>query len=118
MFNLIMRSVDWGIDRQQTIVLERIFKYTDGHIEEQFKQNGNLLFDRLRALPCLFMPEGIRDEIAYVGQINKARVVGGGVLLEFTLDADVPPLRNSTIYANRLNSTCPLTLSFRSTIGR
>jgi hypothetical protein len=80
----------------------RIFEYTDDHIAEQFRQGGNLLLDRLTALPCLFMPEGFRDEIAYVGQINRARVAGNEVLFEFTRDTEVPPLQNSMVYANRM----------------
>ncbi len=101
MFNLIMRSFDWGAGRQ-TVPVGRIFEYTDDHIAEQFRQGGNLLLDRLTALPCLFMPEATRDEIAYVGQINRARVAGNEVSFEFTLDTEVPSLQNSMIYANRM----------------
>jgi hypothetical protein len=79
----------------------RVFEYTDDHVADQFRQNGNLLLDRLTRLPCLFMQEGTGDEIAYVGQINGARIMGGDVAFEYTLDADVPPLQNSRIYANR-----------------
>jgi hypothetical protein len=43
------------------------------------------------------MQEGIRDEIAYAGQINRARVVGNEVAFEYTLDTEVPPLQNSMI---------------------
>jgi hypothetical protein len=101
MFNLIMLSVDWDIGRE-SVPIGRLFEYTDDHIEAQFRQNGNLLLDRLTALPCLFMQEGTRDEIAYVGQINRARIAGNEVSFEYTLDAEVPPLQNSTIYANRM----------------
>ena len=41
------------------------------------------------------------DESAFVGQINRARVVGREVSLEITFDADVPRLRNEFIHANR-----------------
>src|SRR4051794_21130230 len=101
MFNLIMRSVDWDSGRE-TMPAGRIFEYTDDHIADQFRQGGNFLLDRLTALPCLFMPEGTRDEIAHVGQINRARIVGNEVSFEYTLDADVPPLQNSMIYTNRM----------------
>src|SRR5260370_31402450 len=100
MFNLVMRSFDWGTGRG-AMPVGRIFEYTDDHIAEQFRQGGNLFLDRLTALPCLFMPEGIHDEIAYVGQTNRARVAGNEMLFEFTLDAEVPPLQNSIIFANR-----------------
>lgn len=79
-----------------------MFEYTDKNIAAQFKQGDVILLDRLMALPCLFMSEGIRDEIAYIGQINRARIIGQDVSFEFTLDAGVPPLQNSMIYANRM----------------
>jgi hypothetical protein len=101
MFNLIMRSIDWGSGRE-SMPVGRIFEYTEDHVAEQFRQDGNLLLDRLTALPCLFMGEGIGDEIAHIGQINRARVAGNEVLFEFSLDAEVPPLQNSMIYANRM----------------
>jgi hypothetical protein len=101
MFNLIMRSIDWNIGRG-AIPASRLFEYTDDHIADQFRQNGSPLLDRLTALPCLFMQEGIRDEITYVGQINRARIGGSEVSFEYTIDAEVPPLQNSTIYANRM----------------
>jgi hypothetical protein len=66
----------------------------------------------LIALPCLFMPEGTRGEIAYVGQINKARIVGKDVSFEYTLDAEVPPLQNSIIYANRIALDMPHDFEF------
>jgi hypothetical protein len=101
MFNLIMRSVDWdtGIE---TVPIERIFEYTDRPIADQLRQDGNLLLDRLTAPPCLFMREGVGDEIAHVGQINRARIVGHEVSFEYTFDSEVPPLKNSMIYANRM----------------
>lgn len=111
MFNLIMRSVDWGNGRE-TMPLGRVFEYTDDHIADQFRQNGNLLLDRLTALPCLFMQEGMRDEIAYVGQINRARMVGDEVSFEYTLDAEIPPLQNSMIYANRVALDMPHDFEF------
>ena len=106
MFNLIMRSVDWDTGRQ-SMSLGRIFEYTDGHIANQFRQGGNLLLDRLMGLPCLFMQEGMGEEIAYAGQINRARVVGQEVSFEYTVDAEVPPLQNSMIYANRMGLDMP-----------
>ena len=81
---------------------QQTFEYTDRHIAGQFQQNDNYLLDRLQALPALFMQEGVGDEIAYVGQVNRARIVGRNVSFEYTLDAHVPPLRNEVVFANRL----------------
>lgn len=111
MFNLIMRSVDWDSGRE-AMPIGRLFEYTDDHIVDQFRQDGNLLLDRLSTLPCLFMEEGTGDEIAYVGQINRARIVGNEVSFEYTLDAEVPPLQNSMIYANRMALDMPHDFEF------
>lgn len=100
MFNLIMRSFDWRTGRE-TMPVGRVFEYTEDYVIDQFKQGDQLLLDRLTALPCLFMNEGIRNETAYVSQINRARITGSNVSFEFTLDHEVPPLQNALIYANR-----------------
>lgn len=73
---------------------------------------GKLLLDRLTALPCLFMQEGVRDEIAYVGQVNRARIVGNEVSFEYTLDTEVPTLQNNMIYANRMALDMPRDFEF------
>jgi len=106
MFNLIMRSVEWDTGRE-SVPLGRVFEFTDDHITDQFRQNGKPLLDRLSALPCLFMREGISDEIAYVGQIIRARSMHGEIAFEYTLDTEVPPLQNSMIYANRKSLDMP-----------
>jgi hypothetical protein len=100
MFNLIMRNFDWALDNG-TMHVSRFLEYTDDHIAEQFRQQSNLLLDRLATLPCLFMTEGIRDEIGYVGWVSRARLAGKEVLFEYSLDATVPPLQNSMLYDNR-----------------
>lgn len=101
MFNLIMRGVtNWNTGRE-TMSLDRIFEYTEPHLSAYFKPNNSLLLEQLIKLPCLFMQEGTRDELAYVGQINRARIVGKEVSFEYTLNTEVPPLQNSLIYANR-----------------
>lgn len=111
MFNLIMRSFDWRTGRE-TMPVGRVFEYTENYVIEQFKQGDQLLLDRLTALPCLFMNEGIRDETAYVGQINRARITGSEVTFEFTLDQEVPPLHNAIIYANRAAVNMPHDFEF------
>jgi hypothetical protein len=111
MFNLIMRSFDWDNGRE-VMPVGRFFEYTDDHIADQFRQDGNLLLDRLTALPCLFMPEGIQNQIACVGQINRARLAGREVSFEYTIDAEVPQLQNSMIYANRLALDMPHDFEF------
>jgi hypothetical protein len=101
MFNLIVRSGDWDNGRE-TMPVGRMFEYTDEHIEAMFRQDANLLLDRVAALPCLFMNEGVDEQLAYVGQINKIHMVGGELAFEYMLDTEVPPLQNGLIYANRV----------------
>lgn len=90
----------------------RMFEYTEDYIADQFRQGGNPLLDRLTSLPCLFCQEGIADEIVYVGQINRARVTGRDLSLEISIDAEVPPLQNRMLYANRMELYMPHDFEF------
>lgn len=111
MFNLLMFNVDWPSGRV-TVPMVRMFEYTDDHITEQFREGGSPLLDLLTALPCLFCEEGTTDEAAYVGQINRARIVGRDVSLEVSFDGEVPPLQNSMIHANRAELHMPHEFEF------
>lgn len=101
MFNLIMFSVEWENNGTANIPAARLFEYTDQHVIDQFRQDGNPLLERLTVLPCLFLQEGIGTEVAHVGQINRARRVGTDIAIEYAFDAQVPPLQNSMIHTNR-----------------
>lgn len=112
MFNLLMFNTDWSSGRV-TVPMGRMFEYTDDHITSQFRDSGNnLLLDRLSSLPCLFCQEGTEDETAYVGQINRARIAGRDLVVEVSFDTEVPPLLNSTIYANRVELDMPHDFEF------
>ncbi len=96
-----MFNVDWP-SGSASLPVGRMFEYTDDRSAAEFRDDtGGPLLDRLAALPCLFCREGTADEEAHVGRITSARVVGTVVSIEVGLDKDVPPLENSTIYANR-----------------
>lgn len=101
MFNLLMFNVDWQSGRAN-VPIGRMFEYTDDHISDQFRENGSPLLERLTALPCIFCEEGMTDEVARVGQINRARVSGRDVALEISFDLEVPTLKNSMLYENRV----------------
>ncbi len=111
MFNLMMFNVDWSSGRV-SVPMGRMFEYTDDHITEQFQEGGNPLLDRLIDLPCLFCEEGTTDETAYVGQINRARIVGRDVSLEVSFDAEVPQLQNRMVHANRAELHMPNDFEF------
>jgi hypothetical protein len=106
MFNLLMFNVDWETGRA-TVPASRLFEYTDELIAEKFRQNGDPQLDLLTALPCLFCEEGIANEVARVGQISRARVVGREIALEVSFDAEVPTLKNCVLYANRMELDMP-----------
>ena len=101
MFNLVMLNIDWTSGRG-AISIGRMFNFTDDHIADIFRHDGSPLLDKLVELPCLFMEEGTANEVAYVGQINRAWIIGRDVSFEFSLDADIPPLSNGSLYASRL----------------
>lgn len=112
MFNLLMFNADWPSGRV-TVPIGRMFEYTDNHIATQFRDSSNNpLLDRLTSLPCLFCEEGTEDETAYVGQINRTRVAGMDLSLEISLDAEVPPFQNRTIYTNRAELDMPHDFEF------
>ncbi|HCL3144091.1 TPA: hypothetical protein N2A34_001832 [Pseudomonas aeruginosa] len=112
MFNLLMFNADWPSGRV-AVPMGRMFEYTDDHITEQFRDSDRApLLDRLASLPCLFCEEGITTETAYVGQINRARIVGRDVSLEISIDGEVPPLQNRMIYANRAELHMPHEFEF------
>lgn len=82
--------------------IARFLEYTETHVASSFSEGGRPLLNKLTRLPCLFMPEGRNDEISFVGSIFNARFTGQEVAFEYALDTEVTPLRNSTIYANRI----------------
>lgn len=111
MFNLVMLNIDWTSGRG-SIPIGRIFEHTDDYIADQFRDAGNPTLELLTALPCLFMEEGTTDQVVYVGQINRARIIGRAVSFEYSFDSEVPPLQNSVIYDNRLDLDMPIDFEF------
>lgn len=113
MFNLLMFNANW-LSYRVTVSMERMFEFTNDRVTAQFRAcDRSPLLDHLISLPCLFCKEGTTDETAYVGKINRACIVGNNqVSLEISFDADVPPLQNSMIYANRAELHMPHDLEF------
>jgi hypothetical protein len=52
------------------------------------------------------------DETAHVGHASRPRIVGREVSFEYNLDDEVPPLKNSMIYANRMELDMPSEFEF------
>ena len=100
MFNVIMRHYDWN-DPTGSIEIGRMFEFTDDDLAARFKDNGVPALRRLRELPCLFIPEGVQNEVCRVGTVTSARITGNEVRFEYAVDPDVPPLQNAALFALR-----------------
>ena len=111
MFNLLVQYQGWGNGRD-TASVERLFEYTDAGVAAHFKDGDKILLDRLIRLPCIFMREGVDDQIARVGTITHARRTGAQIAIEYTYDLDIPPLLNSAIYENRSDFDMPREFEF------
>lgn len=113
MFNLVMRgAVDWGNSGKEAMPLDRIFEFTEEHLYNKFKESNTILVDHLIKMPCLFMNEGTQNELAYVGQINRARVAGKEISFEYSIDSEVPPLPNSLIFSKKNEIDMPQDFEF------
>ena len=99
MFSLLVKYSGWA-DGRDSLPLARILEYTDDGLVSRFKPSGSLDLDALLDLPAVFMEEshgGDMSPAARVGTILRARASGTDVILDYTYDAGVPPLKNETI---------------------
>lgn len=97
-----MKYMPWG-QGSDTIPADRLFEYTEGNVAEKFKNGNQTLLSDLIKLPCLFMQEGIDNQLAHVGIITRARIVGRQIAIEYTYDLDIPPVLNSTIFSKKID---------------
>lgn len=77
--------------------LRRVYSNTPiARLPDRFRNGDNIDFQSLRALPTLFLEEtfGDRPQLARVGTIRSASLVGRDVILEYAFDNGVPPLTN------------------------
>jgi hypothetical protein len=56
--------------------------------------------------------EGRGDEIAQVGRITRARISGKEISIEYSFDADIPPILNPTIHQLRMDFDMPVDFEF------
>lgn len=106
-----MQYSSWDAGRG-TLALSRLFEYTDPEIAAKFKSGDKILFDELKQLPCLFMQEGIGDQLARVGTITRARISDKEVLIDYRYENDIPPILNSTIHTNKIHFDMPREFEF------
>lgn len=94
MFNLLVMYGGWP-PHQSSFTRSRIFEYTEDRIiaKHQHLGGGGADFTKLLSQPCLFMPEqNSGDNLARLGQINRATPAGTDVILEYSFDPTVPPV--------------------------
>lgn len=106
-----MGNYDWSaVDND--IDISRIFEHTENKLAERFKFEDDITFDNLMKLPCLLMKEGTDNQFAYVGHLKRARITGRSVTFECTLDTEIPMLKNSMIYSNRVQLDMRVDIEF------
>jgi|SRR5580658_8649487 hypothetical protein len=96
MFNLLVSGSGWAPNRD-TMPLARTLNYTRDDLKERFQPGDAPDFTALMRLPTLFMEEGRDSEVAHVGTIAQAQVIGRDIQLEYFYDSGIPPLLNSDI---------------------
>lgn len=96
MFNLIVKYNPWSNGRDE-FPISRILEFTEPGLAGSFKEDGILLVEKLIKLPTLFLEEtsGREDQMARVGQINRARINQNDLAIEFSYDQSIPPIPNS-----------------------
>lgn len=97
MFNLLMFNVDWASSRV-SVPSSRVFEYTEDSVKQQFYSAGTIDFDKILQLPCIFCEEGVGDEVAHVGRVNRVQPVGADFSIEFSIDRDLPSFKNSYMF--------------------
>ena len=98
MFNLIV-SVGLRNERSDSIVVSRVFEFTDTAIADRFKPGGNLDVPAVSALPTLFMEEGISNQIARIGWLSHVELRDQGYLLKYAFCPDILHMTNAKIKA-------------------
>jgi hypothetical protein len=98
MFHLLIKYIGWAQARD-SITLDRIFEYTDANISQRFKAGDSLDQSKVMLFPALFVSEtnGPGPQQARVGTITRVGIGRTEVNLEYTYDADIPPIENTAL---------------------
>lgn len=98
MFNLLVSSNGWAESRD-TMPIGRILEYTEQGLIDTFRINGDLDFQKLISLPCLFLEEthGNGQQAVRVGTITHTTINGRDVSLDYVYDPNIPPLTNQVL---------------------
>lgn len=96
MFNLIVSS-DLQYGRRGSMLATRVLEYTSDELQNRFNPNGQLDVESALKLPTLFMGEGIGDEGAQIGWLQRVELNGGSYQLHFSIDQSLPRMTNSDV---------------------
>lgn len=99
MFHLLMSAGGWK-PNQDAIPVGRTLEYTADHLEAMYMPKRILDLTKITEIPAVFATETQLDgsqPFARVGTITRARLVGKDYLVDYHLDADVPPISNATL---------------------
>ena len=100
MYNLLVNFLPWE-GGTGTVKIDRLFENTEENIEKHFKNGDSILWDELTKYPCLFMQEGMKDQLAHVGTITRARPSKSEVLIDYVFEPNVDPISNKLIFLNK-----------------
>ena len=98
MFHFIVKGAGWTPDRD-AIDVGRVLEYTEDHLKDVYKPEGNLDLEEVTNIPALFVSEtgGLGDEIGRVGTITRVRVSGRSYQIDYIIDPDIPGIPNAKL---------------------
>jgi hypothetical protein len=102
MFNFLVTSVEITEPRGSFVLgHDRVFQFTDPDLRQRFAPDRVLNDAALLELPTVITNESgwdrERSVFARVGKLTKVRRGPGAYNVEYTLDADIPPIPNSLL---------------------
>ena len=102
MYNFLVTGLDITFPRGSlTMPCSRVFQYTDKDLETRYSTGGVLDEAALMTFPSIFTNESgsnpVSPAMARVGKITKIRSSSKDYHLEYTLDADIPPISNAVL---------------------
>ncbi len=103
MYNLLCKGLPWENGRG-SVLLERLFEYTEDNVKAQFQGGDGILYEELRKLPCLFMREGTSNtQLAHVGEITQVRKDGAEISIDYSFASAIKPIPNSVIFGKKFD---------------
>ena len=98
MLHFIVKGAGWTPDRD-AIDVGRVLEYTEDHLKDVYKPEGNLDLEEVTNIPALFVSEtgGLGDEIGRVGTITRVRVSGRSYQIDYIIDPDIPGIPNAKL---------------------